>query len=1063
MSGIFRFAVIMIMITTLSSVLGCPVCNAQTYNSVLVENKIKTLLLHRKSMKTPATPFTYTITELTPAGYQSSKPAGSMTFDAGYVTPGGNIFISTPETAAQKAIFKNIDQVALFYVCQAFLRYYYQSEEMPIWFSYGFCAYEAHLEISDDAAKNALVAYGGSIGNFSLLNQPASFEANNGIALAYMFGEFISAYHCWDYQEITNVTANTIEVAPWWNGVATIENLLAIWNRYLNKRLTESDSSLRLKLGKVTDHFNFYYRDADSFNFPMFSDTLETAYTEYTNLLDIQALERLTVFTMPECEGALINGVPCSGRLTGGTAWSSGINTSCAVSTDQLAAFAPHIRHELAHVMQGLIPQGTVSAWMNEGFPGFYEARGPISAAEIAASRQAFLDAMNGAINYFGHRPTFAETFTYPSSDNYYDYYTMGWLLVDFMYRRGGNAAIKDIFRDYKQGIASLGYSSEDDFLRAFYTDFDLRIAGKSIVTLTNPKSGTAESGTTVNISWVPLDAAAKLNVYVSTGLSGEFTEIAASTTATSVAWNAPAGYTGPFRIKFTSPEFGAESILGPFIKSDMNSLLLMEPQGGTIHVPGDTIKLLWAETNIPNINVEFSSDGGLQWSIVKSGVSAAVRSVSWVVPAVYSDKCLLRVTNATDNNKSSTMLSPFRVTVSDPVGGPYAPDNNTVVLLHFNGNLENESDLTTDAEGYADAITYKAGPSSGFGEAIKTSSPLSITHCPALNLTGSWTIEAWVYIEAFTTENSNQYIVTKPGDADSYNANYTLQINTWWDNKIYGFYFPSSGVRNGVLGSTIPTGQWYHLAFIRDAQKAEMRLIIRNSTLAVVSDVTQAFTTGTDMLTSSRNLVLIDGIKGFVDELRISNIVRPYAKPAVPGSPEPADNSTGVASGTQLTLRWKNGDGSVSDDLYLGTTNPPSVRYMSDQVMASEYLCPNLLPGTKYYWQVIAKNGAGNTNGPVWSFTTATGTGINDQDEEKLFNLWPVPASGSFFVQTGQITGENAVIKITDAAGKLVRTVIVKPLEKTEVPLKGFAPGYYIVTMYQHNGKTLTHRLVVR
>jgi len=1053
----------MIVATTLSSVLTIPVCHAQTYNSVFVENKVKTLMLHRKSMKTPATTFTYNITELTPAAYQSSRPAGSMSFDAGYVTAGGNVFISSPETAAQKAVFKNIDQVALFYVCQAFLRYYYQSEEMPIWFYYAFCAYEAHLEISDDAAKNALMAYGGSIDNFSVLNQPLSFEANNGIALAYMFGEFISAYHCWDYQEIINVTASTIEVAPWWNGVNTIENLLAIWNRYLNKRLTESDASLRLKLGKVTDHFMFYYRDADAFNFPMFSDTLETACTEYTTLLDVQALERLTVFTMPECEGALINGVPCSGRLTWGTAWSSGINTSCAVSADQLPAFAPHIRHELAHVMEGLIPMGTASAWMNEGFPGFYQARGEISVNEIAASRQSFLDAMNGAINYFGHRPTFAETFTYPSSDNYYDYYAMGRLLVDFMYRRGGNAAIKAIFRDYKEGIASLGFSSEDDFLRAFYTDFDLRIGGKSIVSLTNPKSETAESGTNVNISWVPLDPVAKLNVYVSTGLSGEYAEIANETTATSAVWNTPANYTGPFRIKFSSPEFDAESIFGPFMKSDLNSLLLMEPQGGTIHVPGDTIKLLWAQTNIPDINVEFSSDGGLQWSVVKSGVSAAERSVSWVVPDVISDKCLLRITNAADNNKNSTMLATFRVTSSDPVGGPYTPDKNTVVLLHFNGNLKNESDLTPDADGYADAIEYNAGPSSGFGDAIKTASPLSITDCPALDLTGNWTIEAWVYIESFTTENSYQYIVTKPGDADSYNANYALHINTWWDNKVYGFYFPSAGVRNGVIGTTIPTRQWYHLAFIRDAQKTEMRLIIRNSALDIISDVTQAYTSGNDMLTNSRNLVLIDGIKGYVDELRISNIVRPYPKPSMPGSPVPADNSTGVASGSQLALQWRNGEGSVTTDLYLGTSNPPTVRFMSDKVMGTEYQCQNLLPGTKYYWQVVAKNGSGYTSGPVWSFTTATGTGIDDQDEEKLFTLWPVPASGSFFVQTGRITGANAVIKITDVAGKLVKTVIVKPLEKTEVPLQGFAPGYYIVTMYQHNGKTLTHRLVVR
>lgn len=1058
----FFLSVKIVMMLFLSG-FAMQVSYAVTYNSTLVDNKVKTLLLHRKSMKTPSTPFTYNITELTPAQYQSSKPAGSMSFDAGYVTPGGNIFISSPETEAQKTIFKDIDQVALYYVCQAFLRYYYQSELMPVWFCDGFCAYEAHLGISDESAKNALLAYGGSVRYFSLLNKPSDFEARNVIALAYMFGEFLSAYHCWDYPEIINVTSDTIEVAPWWSGVNTIENLLGCWNRYLNKRLTETDPSLRLKLGKVTDHFMFYYRDADSFNFPMFSDTLETAYNEYTNLLDIQALERITVFTMPECEGALINGVPCSGRLTGGTAWSSGLGTSCAVSADQLPLFARHIRHELAHVMQGIIPQGTVTAWMNEGFPGFYEARGLISEKEISGSRQSFLDAMAGATNYFGHRPTFDETFIYPSSDNYYDYYAMGRLLLDFMYRRGGNEAIKAIFKNYTEGITASGFSSVDDFMRAFYTDFDIRIAGKSIVTLANPQTGKAESGETVSISWTPLDAAAKLNVYVSTGLSGVFTAIATGTTATSVIWNTPSGYSGPFRIKFTSPEFNTESVFGPFMKSDMNGLLLMEPAGGAIYVPGDTIKLLWAETNIPKVKIEFSINGGMEWTTVKSDVSTSDRSLSWTVPEVYSDNCLLRITDCTDNNKNSTILSPFRVTVSDPVGGPYAPDKNTVVLLHFNGNLKNESDLTADARGYNDAISYQDGPSDRFGESIKTTSPLTIPQCSALNLTGSWTIEAWVFIEAFTTENSYQYIVTKPGDADPYYANYALHINTWWDNKVYGFYFPASGVRNGVIGTTLSTGQWYHLSFIRDAQRSEMRLIIRNSTLNVVSDVTQAYTTGSDMLTSNRDLVLIDGIKGFVDELRISNIARPYAKPALPYSPEPADNSTGVTTATDLTLRWKNGEGAVAADLSVGTANPPSVRVMSNQIMGSEYTCQTLLPATRYYWQVISKNGAGSTNGPVWSFTTAATTGIEEADEENLFTLWPVPASGSVSVQTGFISGGEATITITDASGRIVKSANVKSLEKTEIPIKELMPGYYIVTLYHKNGKPVTHPLIVR
>jgi hypothetical protein len=50
---------------------------------------------------------------------------------------------------------------------------------------------------------------------------------------------------------------------------------------------------------------------------------------------------------------------------------------------------------------------------------------------------------------------------------------------------------------------------------------------------------------------------------------------------------------------------------------------------------------------------------------------------------------------------------------------------------------------------------------------------------------------------------------------------------------------------------------------------------------------------------------------------------------------------------------------------------NPPTTVVASSLTPAAYQ--PTLLAGTKYFWQVVARNSTGTTTGPVWSFTTAS------------------------------------------------------------------------------------------
>jgi hypothetical protein len=88
---------------------------------------------------------------------------------------------------------------------------------------------------------------------------------------------------------------------------------------------------------------------------------------------------------------------------------------------------------------------------------------------------------------------------------------------------------------------------------------------------------------------------------------------------------------------------------------------------------------------------------------------------------------------------------------------------------------------------------------------------------------------------------------------------------------------------------------------------------------------------------------------------------------PGTPASPAPATGATGVA--TTPTLTWS-ATNATSYDISFGTANPPPA-VVAGQSGAS-YTPPPLANSTTYFWQIVARNSAGTTPGPVWSFTTA-------------------------------------------------------------------------------------------
>jgi hypothetical protein len=894
----------------------------------ILNNKINVLKLHALPYAGPSfSNFKYAFKVLTNEEFNAKKPTDILPFDVGFIAADGTINVSVPTTDAQRAVFKDINKAAAYYLCQSYMYFFYQTKGLPLLFSVGFSAYEAGLDPTDTTIKEAINNYGGSFPSFDLLNNPTTFISNSGWTVAYAFGEFMNVYKNWGYPMVINVTAKSFDVTSGWFNTDNLKGLLDDFNRYLNARFLQPDENLRVKMVLETEHFKFYTCQRDYLiNFPDFSETVESAYKEYQTNYNVSASEKLTFFTLSACSDVDIEGIPCNSsvRLTGGTAWSSGLHSTCAVSKEQLSQFIHQNRHELAHTFQALMPQGSVTAWLNEGFPDFC-ANGPILSSTLSNIRQQGIDALNSGTTYFGHRPTYEDTKVYPSPD--FGYYTLGYLLNDFIYRKGGYQALKDVQMGDLDGYKKLGYLSRQSFLDDFYFDFDVRLQGKPVVMLKTPQEGVELTNQLVNISWVPLKSNVKYNVKVSTDNKANWNEIAGKTTQTSADWESGT-YNGKFFLKFVAPEnLDLESVYGPFTVTDISALSLNFPNGGEYLIAEDTVKVGWATTSIPNIKLEYSEDNGTSWKQINASTSTAEKQYKWVVPNISSSQCKLRISDVSNPAKSDVSEKVFTILKNNLVGGPYLFDKNTLLLLHFDNDLNNRAYASGDAAGSVENIQSDETRISEFGNAYQTLTTATIKNTPNLSLTGDWTIEAWVKPTAINP-NINNYILTKPGDTDPYISNYSLEINPWWSNSFHGFFFSGPDSRTGKSLQSVTLNEWYHVAFIRDTKNNQIRIIVRDKNRNKIADGVQSYETNA-VLVNSKDLIIGSGFSGYIDELRISNVVRGFSITGVSDlddakkitiSPNPSDGN--------LSLKW---DNTFDDSVCINILN------ISGQVMYSE------------------------------------------------------------------------------------------------------------------------------
>ncbi len=104
----------------------------------------------------------------------------------------------------------------------------------------------------------------------------------------------------------------------------------------------------------------------------------------------------------------------------------------------------------------------------------------------------------------------------------------------------------------------------------------------------------------------------------------------------------------------------------------EMPEIVVTFPMGDEHLVPGETEKILWDTdyNNTSTFSLDYSVNGGSSWSNIATGVAANERGFEWVVPALYTETALLKVTKETDGIEDTSdahfriMTAPANMTV---------------------------------------------------------------------------------------------------------------------------------------------------------------------------------------------------------------------------------------------------------------------------------------------------------------------------------------------------------------------------------------------------------------
>lgn len=225
-------------------------------------------------------------------------------------------------------------------------------------------------------------------------------------------------------------------------------------------------------------------------------------------------------------------------------------------------------------------------------------------------------------------------------------------------------------------------------------------------------------------------------------------------------------------------------------------------------------------------------------------------------------------------------------IAVAQENGGPYSPDENTVLLMHFDGDATNSADVGNDGTEHGTGVSYEAGV---YGQALRldnsTSDKQSWIEVPfydELNFSDEFSIECWFKINTWGDAHTKSPFILKKGE--SWQGDYELLFDAESEafasnlNCVDDDYGRGADVRTPDI---IELQKWYHIAVYFNYAHKHFYMILRDENFNEI--YANHCYTYTQTYNSNDKLFIGFGnngesyFDGCIDEMRISNKYRKY------------------------------------------------------------------------------------------------------------------------------------------------------------------------------------------
>ncbi|MCD6418541.1 hypothetical protein J7M00_07145 [bacterium] len=181
-------------------------------------------------------------------------------------------------------------------------------------------------------------------------------------------------------------------------------------------------------------------------------------------------------------------------------------------------------------------------------------------------------------------------------------------------------------------------------------------VPGFGVITVLYPNGGeTFEFGDNINIQWTASTSIVDVNIDYSTDGGGSWNSIAdgVSAAAGTYLWVAPSVESDQYLVRVENSDDPATFDISDnfFEVVPAPSLDLTFPVGGEHFIVGDTIEIAWTATGVTTIDIYFSANLGIDWTLIDSNyATGAAGTYDFIAPDTVSNQCLIRIWDHDDH-----------------------------------------------------------------------------------------------------------------------------------------------------------------------------------------------------------------------------------------------------------------------------------------------------------------------------------------------------------------------------------------------------------------------------